>query len=386
MEDGRDENELVNYYRDSIIFSNDMLHITIIPTDSCNFKCRYCYQSEEVHFMADQDIEAVIMFFKKTVPKFNSVYISWFGGEPLMAADTVLKIMVSVCAICRENHVPLYSQMTTNGYNLTPELFSKLISHHILWYMVTIDGIEETHNFQRPHKTNQDSFQRVLSNLIHIRDQVKRKNFRIGIRINISPLIVPHLREFVDMIAKEFANDSRYALTWEWVKDWGGERISENNNLIIKSLEDSHFADFNEYLLQKGVALERGQAMTNLGSELCMAYRKNGFTINYDTKLYKCPMILYNKEYNDINEVGYIDQNGKMIIDDAKNSKWVGASAAAEGCKDCLQYPICMGLLCPFATKIRQNFSCSQQLLTTVPAYLKNCDSHGQFEQNMLKL
>lgn len=247
--------------------------------------------------------------------------------------------------------------------------------------MITLDGLAETHNFQRPHKTNPDSYQHILSNLKGIRDTVKKRNFKIGIRVNISPLIRPTLKDFIDMLSEEFGNDTRFGVIWEYVKDWGGDRVTENQDLVLNSINDSNFDEFSTYISQKSLTFDRGQNRTNLGTELCVACRKNGFTINYDGTICKCSMALYHEDYKSINQIGYIDSYGNPIIDESKNSKWVGPSKKSEDCYQCKQYPICMGLLCPYSSKIKNKFHCTGSLEQSISSYLINLDYQGQVKE-----
>jgi len=374
------EKSLVDYLRDEIIYSNDMLHLSLIPTEACNFRCKYCYQDGVKHFMSNDVIQSIKQFLKRNLRKYNGLYVSWYGGEPLLAKDTVLEIMRYANDKCKEYNIPLYGQITTNGYNLSLELFNELQSNHVLSYMVTIDGTKETHNYQRPHATDDDSYSKILNNLKAIKENVKRSNFRIGIRINISPNILSVLDDYVDLIGKEFGNDKRFGIIWEWVKDWGGERICSNFDLITESYESTEYKKYLSKITELGLQIDRGQSITRLGSEMCIASRKNGYLINYNGKVYKCAMALYDPEIEEINCIGEISKEGKLQIDPYKNSLWVGQGNIPNKCGECKHYPECMGLLCPLALKIRNIFNCPRILEKEQPFIMKNDDFLGKYK------
>ena len=44
VDEQMDEKAFVDYLCNNMVYSNDVLYLTIIPTDDCNFRCRYCYQ------------------------------------------------------------------------------------------------------------------------------------------------------------------------------------------------------------------------------------------------------------------------------------------------------------------------------------------------------
>lgn len=374
-----DEKSLVEYHCNSIIYSNEVLHLSIIPTDACNFRCKYCYESSQTHYMSDDMVESIKMYLTNAAKKYRGIYISWYGGEPTLAINKVMDIMEHAKKVCRTNGIPLYGQMTTNGYLLSKDIFVALLGNHVLSYMITIDGTEETHNNQRPHKTNGDSYSVILDNLRNIRDHVHNKNFRIGIRINITPHILPYLKEYVDLLSKEFSNDNRFGIIWEWVKDWGGEQICHNYELVMDSYESTEYRKYLEYITQTGVQIDRGQAHSRLGSEMCIASRKNGYTINYDGKIYKCAMAIYDDTLDDVNCIGRISKEGKLIIDEQLNALWVGQGELPEKCGKCKYYPECMGLLCPLAMKIRKVFMCPQILDKESEYIARNMEALGKF-------
>lgn len=374
-----EEKNLVDYYCNSIIYSNDVLHLSIIPTDACNFCCKYCYESSQTHFMSETVVDSIKKYLTKAAKKYKGIYISWYGGEPTLAISVVKDIMEHAKEVCRVNSIPLYSQMTTNGYLLTSDLFRSLLCNHVLSYMITIDGTKKTHNLQRPHKINKDSYSVIMQNLKNIRDKIHNNNFRIGIRINISPLIVPYLKEYVDVMSGEFGNDRRFGIIWEWVKDWGGEQICQNYNLVMDSYESTEYEQYLDYISQKGLQIDRGQAYSQLGSEMCIASRKNGFTINFDGNIYKCAMAIYDTSLNHLNCIGRILPNGELRIDERINALWVGQGELPQGCYECNHYPECMGLICPLAMKIRKIFNCPRILSKEEEYVARNLERLGKF-------
>ncbi len=374
-----DEKRLVDYQCNSIIYSNDLLHLSIIPTDGCNFKCKYCYEGGPAHFMSEETTEALKRYITKAAKKYKGMYIAWYGGEPTLAGNRVIDIMQHAKKVCCANHIPLYGQMTTNGYLLSDDLFQKLLENHVMSYMVTLDGTRETHNAQRPHKQDRDSYSMILNNLRSIRDNIHNRNFRIGIRINISPNILPYLKEYVDLVAAEFGDDMRFGIIWEWVKDWGGEQIYDNYDLVMQSYDSTEYDQYLDYITEKGVVLDRGQAHCQLGSEMCIASRKNGFTINYDGKVYKCAMGIFSPELDAVNCIGQLLPNGEIEIDEYLNALWVGQGDIPDSCGECKHYPECMGLICPLAIKIRKVFLCPQTLHKEEGYIARNIEKFGGF-------
>lgn len=73
-----------------------LLSLTIMPTEKCNFRCPYCYETFEKGQMSSKDQVALLRYIQKQLRNHTHLHISWFGGEPLLALDTVKHIMANV--------------------------------------------------------------------------------------------------------------------------------------------------------------------------------------------------------------------------------------------------------------------------------------------------
>lgn len=83
------------------------------------------------------------------IHKYNGLILNWFGGEPTEAMDVIENLSVKLIDVCKKNKKAYNAGITTNGYNLTYEIFKKLKKLHVTEYQVTIDGLASIHNAQR---------------------------------------------------------------------------------------------------------------------------------------------------------------------------------------------------------------------------------------------
>lgn len=324
---------------------DNTLGITIYSTDNCNFRCRYCYETHSKAIMSEQVQEDLISFVNKNINKYSAVVISWFGGEPLLTIGMIDKISARLMEICRKNKKPYMANMTTNGYNLTLDVFKRMLKNHIYSYQITIDGVEDNHNYQRPHVSQKDSYARIMKNLCDIRDNIKSNLFSIIIRCNVSKKIMNNIDEYIANLRKEFGEDKRFNCLWRPASDWGGDEVV-------------NFMDNICTMQEMQTALEKGREsgldffthfrLMQPGGSVCYASRKNYFAIGTDGTVYKCT----GQDRDDINHVGVL-KDGDMIIDADKVSKWTTASFNASECEQCSYYPSCMNATCP--TKILIN-------------------------------
>ncbi len=50
-----DEKILCDYLRARSVYSDSSLYLTILPTDACNFRCVYCYESATNTHLSDEN-------------------------------------------------------------------------------------------------------------------------------------------------------------------------------------------------------------------------------------------------------------------------------------------------------------------------------------------
>src|SRR3954469_1670383 len=69
-----------------------LLYLTVLPTEKCNFRCTYCYETFEHGRMSSAVESALLRFLERRAADTEHLTLAWFGGEPLLAESTVLAI------------------------------------------------------------------------------------------------------------------------------------------------------------------------------------------------------------------------------------------------------------------------------------------------------
>lgn len=348
------EYELANLKYFQIAFSNDVLDITIIPTDACNFNCPYCYQeNRQNQFLDNENVDKILKFLERNARYYKKVQIQWFGGEPLLMKDMIISFMEKAKSICNKYKVPMLGQMTSNGYLLDLETFQALLKYNVVHYQITVDGNRETHNKQRPHKTENDSFDRIMENLLCIAENEKRY-YRIALRVNITKDILNNMNEYLDTLAP-FAGNDRFQIHWQYVKDYGGEQVHLLDDRRIN--ESKYFTEFIDLATKRNLG-SFSYMLFGVGDGLCEAPRKNAYLIDHEAKLHKCSIALYDEESKDINNIGYIDERGIAVIEPEKEAFWLIRNEVPKECQECIYFPLCMAQTCPKARKLTNKKIC----------------------------
>jgi len=144
------------------------MHYHIILTETCNSKCRYCYQKSfqefdneldkkfRFNFNSPEKFDIDIDRLKSFIEKDNEAVIIFYGGEPLLEIDKIKEIIDRI-------RVPY--RMQTNG-KLLDKLPTKYLKQ-IGKILVSIDGDKTRTDYNKGEGT----YDKVINNIKHIRSK-----------------------------------------------------------------------------------------------------------------------------------------------------------------------------------------------------------------------
>lgn len=322
---------------------NKVLNITIKPTIACNLSCIYCWQSETTGNMTWETMTKLLKFIdKKTENDINRVVISWFGGEPMLMYDNIIRFMAELKKICNKRKISYLGMMSTNGTLINAERLENLLKHHVYSFQITLDGAKELHDKSRPCKAKGiSSFDTIMKNLIDIRDNVKYNTFHIIVRVNITNEFYDHMSEFMEIYKKEFSKDNRFPLLLEDVTNKGGEKIKKNSQV----LEHKFSRDYLVNELMKDDIIQHNFMNYGHGTMACNLIYDNSYNVNYDGMFYLCELLSDKFNTKLSNNLGYLDDEGNLEINHLNKLNFINSCDI--DCKNCKLYPICLGALCP---------------------------------------
>jgi uncharacterized protein len=99
-------------------FRSNHLNLIILPTEACNFRCTYCYETFENRKMPRPVVTGIKSLIDRRGTDLDELEISWFGGEPLLALDVITEISKHALHVAKTEGFTFRSGMTTNGYFL----------------------------------------------------------------------------------------------------------------------------------------------------------------------------------------------------------------------------------------------------------------------------
>lgn len=183
LDDGVDEFALVkDLYRKAL--RPDSCKLLILPTYQCNVRCWYCVQDHQDMRMDANIVARLKKHIEKILrqhPEIKELYISWFGGEPMLEYDTIADVTAFAKDLCKRRKVTFASGITTNGLLLNEKRVLKFRDLSLCFYQITIDGFREQHNkVKRPFAGS--AFDTTLNNIRRIVELVPEAS--VNLRIN----------------------------------------------------------------------------------------------------------------------------------------------------------------------------------------------------------
>lgn len=310
--------------------------LTIAPTLGCNFNCFYCFESEEVRAkydkMTDYTQDQVIQFLEKRFVACctKKLDVCWFGGEPLLALDTIQSLSAKIIALCKKLDIEFdNAQIITNGYKLNKKTADILSDLRITSAQVTIDGPEHIHDSRRVLKGGKGSFQRVISNLIKASESL-----HILVRVNIDQQNKNHLELFAEQLKSNIHDNPNIQVVLAPVVE--SPHVKKEYQTGVSRKE---FAQVDEYFfdIAKLKKIKTTRSM-DLVSNACGADHRYSYMIGPKGELYHCWEDFGNQDL----------AVGDVIVGRTKNLDYIEQyydfdPTKHDKCTDCRVMPLCMG-------------------------------------------
>jgi uncharacterized protein len=323
-------------------YQNDRLELIVMSSEDCNFRCKYCYEEFARGTMVPAVRQGIKRFVEQRIERLSSLSVSWFGGEPLYGWPAIEDLGPFFRDIARKHDIPYSSHMTTNGYLMTPQSVDELFAWEVRAYQITLDGVPETHDCNRPTRDGRGTFWTILENLKAM--SRRPEQFSVTLRVNFDQTNHGRMDEFLEIVEKELGKDSRFVLDFHAVGRWGGP--NDPNLEVCGGDETARIsAELRNAAGKRGLRFRTLKDVNYLGSQVCYAARPYNFLIGASGKVMKCTVAL---DMDERNVVGRIHEDGQMELDVDKVARWTEPSFQTDSqCQKCVVLPRCQGISCP---------------------------------------
>lgn len=171
------------------------LHVT----NECNLRCPYCYVHKSADDMeVERGRQAVDAVFRSALANdFRRVKLKYAGGEATLNFHTVLILHDHARGLADQHNLELDGVVLSNGVALSEPMINEMKARGIR-LMISLDGVGQYHDEQRPFINGKGSFSHVEKAL----DRLSAKDFIPSISITLSNRNLKGLAETVGYVLK----------------------------------------------------------------------------------------------------------------------------------------------------------------------------------------
>jgi len=135
----------------------------------CNLRCKYCFASKgDYHgkreLMSAEVGKRALDFLVKNSGDMGNVEIDFFGGEPLMAMETVREVISYAKVLEKHHHKKFHFTITTNALLLDDDIIEYL-HEHMDNIVLSLDGRKEINDFIRVRADGRGTYDNIVANI-----------------------------------------------------------------------------------------------------------------------------------------------------------------------------------------------------------------------------
>ena len=157
---------------------NNISQLILEVTQRCNLRCKYCiyhdgHNAYRSFSNKDMDFETAKKAIDFTYSKADKeIYISFYGGEPLLKFDLIKKCVEYVKELNVSGSKTVNFAMTTNGVLITKEM-ATYFNENKFAITISLDGPEEINDENRVFENGTGSFKYALRGIQLLSDAYK---------------------------------------------------------------------------------------------------------------------------------------------------------------------------------------------------------------------
>ncbi len=304
-------------------------YVTLLPTLACDLACEYCIQKDhpaQGHMKPEVE-SAALDFIARTVPASGAEALAlyFFGGEPLLRKDMVLRAAAATAAAMRRHGIRFEWQIVTNGVSLDVPFARAMAELGPGAVKVTLDGDRETHDRVRVYRNGRGTFDRIFSATAAVARECP--GIKVQVVGNFRPGQERSCEALLDRIAREGLAGKLDHVWFNPVTERGGCKATCGTQAV-------------ETMTQLGAAARRrGIRFPDADGGVdtvspCELHWDHAWTIDPEGRLYRCLAVAGRREL----AIGDVWQGV------TRKDPLVAGRPWDKGCSDdCPFVPVCLG-------------------------------------------
>ncbi|WP_224982075.1 geopeptide radical SAM maturase [Geomonas agri] len=260
--------------------------VSVVLNLDCNLDCGYCFEGEFRcgHYMSEDTADLLVeTLVRDRMARGWDVTVSFYGGEPLLSLDLIVRISQQLGAAAQSHGVRYAFSLVTNGTLLTRDVALQLLPLGLQGAKFTLDGPPEIHDAQRPYASGAGSFDVIASNLaqvcslisIQLGGNFKQENYR-------------EFPRMLDQLPLYGITPDKLAVVM-FTPVVAASGCSDFNSGCAMS-EEPWLMEAAPYLRE--ATLARGYRVPTLKPSACIVELDNSLVIDCTGKFYKCPAFM----------------------------------------------------------------------------------------------
>lgn len=149
----------------------------------CNLACKYCFAEEgEYHgrraLMSFEVGKKALDFLVANSGSRVNLEVDFFGGEPLMNWQVVKDLVIYGRSLEEAHHKKFRFTLTTNGVLLDESILA-FANQEMSNVVLSIDGRKEVHDYMRPHRGGQGSYDEIVPKFKKVAESREQMNYYV---------------------------------------------------------------------------------------------------------------------------------------------------------------------------------------------------------------
>ena len=302
--------------------------LTVNPTMACNMRCWYCYEKKQPASISQETIRRIHLLLSEKLSAgspYNSLLLSFFGGEPLLGYHSKAKVVLDQAEeLCDRYGKEMSVHFTTNGYLITEEILQDLDRFHTT-FQITLDGNEAVHNSVKQTHAGKQTYAKTVGNII----AATKHGCNVTVRLNYTQKSLPYFLDVIDdfeKLGKEQQNLLSFNFQHVWQDNKSGFKADEMEGSVHKMERE---------FIQAGLCVS---PTSPVSFHCCYADCEDSLTVNYDGNVFRCTA----RDFTEANREGFLSEQGKNVWGNNHTLR-LQALQTGKACKACSILPLCHG-------------------------------------------
>jgi uncharacterized protein len=182
--------------------------LSLAVAQKCNLGCIYCYAQEGSFgdtprsMPLEVALQAVDRLFEEADPR-ERLTLAFLGGEPLTNRPVIQETVRYARKRAAQSGVAIQFSITTNGTLLTPA-DGDFFEEHGFAVTVSLDGVGEAHDRQRPFQGGRGSYARILERVRPLLERQRR--MQVSARVTVTPANLALRETLEELLGLGFAS------------------------------------------------------------------------------------------------------------------------------------------------------------------------------------